>query len=68
MPKKKTMGQPKYAVWLHVGEYFFIIICLHDKEEYLKIPWFGPWGVKTEKRQNIRKLQNHISMTQYVHF
>jgi hypothetical protein len=28
MAKKKPMGKPKYALWLHVGEYFLIIIGL----------------------------------------
>jgi hypothetical protein len=28
MPKKKSMGNPKYAVRLHAGKYFLIIVCL----------------------------------------
>ena len=30
MSKKKTMGKPKDAVWLHVRKYFLVVIGLQD--------------------------------------
>jgi hypothetical protein len=38
MPKKKSMGNPKDVIWLHVGENFYIIICLlHEiKPQFFK--------------------------------
>ena len=44
MTKKKPMGKPKYAVWLHVGEYFLIIVSLEKLIKlypFRKIQWLG---------------------------